>query len=745
METMLARVLGDNVEVANHWVSAGPDDSIDRRRFLKLTAQSSAALVVGLGVLGSSDSARAQVPTTGFLHGVASGDPLPDSVIIWTRLTPSPEATPGSNQGAPASVTYQVSRVRTFSPLIASGDVLTSAASDHTIKVDVAGLSPSTNYFYRFLFNGLPSPVGQTRTAPAPGVANSSLRFGVVSCSNFEGGYFAAYRHLARRTDLDFVLHLGDYIYEYQTGRYGPGPAIGRVPDLLLEAVREFDANGDGTPGDFLTPEGLIDITKFDAQGHRGSRNLRPENTLPAMEAALDHLMTTLEFDSGITADGVPLLSHDPHIQAQKCRRVDGQPYEFANEILIKDFTVAQIQSTFRCDKLFRGPSQQNDPALSPATVAFFAGDASKIYVLPTLQQVFDFVKFYEAYYRTGAGAAHPEAMLRWKNAARVRFNIETKINPRRDTDNHGQVFATRTIGPRPFARRVARVIAANQMTGRADIQSFDFRTLLVVHEQFPAIRTVCLFGDFPKYADPTIAGSDDGTNLQDENGANTPWLAGLPWPYRVTRLTRPFRAQGSGGFEGMALTADCSRLLPLLEKPLIGGESNTLLIHEFNLATKSYTGARYKYLLEPRGAAIGDFIMFDTRNGLVIERDNTQGDLHGFKAIFEITLNRAGEFVSKRLATDLLRISDPHRISEPAQPGDVGLGRNFAFPFVTIEDVLFFDRKTIGVLNDNNFPFSVGRHTGSGQPDDNEFIILKLDKPLKSGDRGGLPLALTP
>lgn len=508
-------------------------------------------------------------------------------------------------------------------------------------------------------------------------------------------------------------------------------------PDLLLEAVHEFDANSDGAPGDFLTPEGLIDITKFDAQGHRGSRNLRPENTLPAMEAALDHLMTTLELDSGITADGVPLLSHDPHIQAQKCRRTDGQPYEFADEVLIKDFTVAQIQDRFRCDKLFRGPSQQNDPALSPVTVAFFGDDASRIYVLPTLQQVFDFVKFYEAYYGTGAGAGRPEAPLRSKNAARVRFNIETKINPRRDTDNHGQVFATRTIAPEPFAQRVAGVIVANQMTGRADIQSFDFRTLLVVHKQFPAIRTVCLFGDFPKYADPTVAGSDDGTNLQDENGANTPWLAGLPWPYRVTRLTQPFRAQGSGGFEGMALTADGNRLLPLLEKPLIGGEANTLLIHEFNLATKSYTGARHKYLLEPRGAAIGDFIMFDDRNGLVIERDNTQGDLNGFKAIFEITLNRAGEFVSKKLATDLLRINDPHRLSEPAQRGDVGLGRNFAFPFVTIEDVLFFDRKTIGVLNDNNFPFSGGRHLGSGQPDDNEFIILKLDRPLgKSRDR---------
>jgi glycerophosphoryl diester phosphodiesterase len=79
----------------------------------------------------------------------------------------------------------------------------------------------------------------------------------------------------------------------------------------------------------------------------------------------------------------------------------------------------------------------------------------------------------------------------------------------------------------------------------------------------------------------------------------------------------------------------------------------------------------------------------------------------------------------------DLLKINDPHRISEPGQTGDVGIGKDFAFPFTTIEDVLFFDPKTIGVLNDNNFPFSLGRHLGTGAPDDNEFIIIKLDEPL--------------
>ena len=111
--------------------------------------------------------------------------------------------------------------------------------------------------------------------------------------------------------------------------------------DLLYGAVASYDANGDGTPGDYLDADGLIDIAKIDAQGHRGSRDLRPENTLPAMEAGLDNLMTTLETDCGITSDGVPILSHDPHIQAQKCSRTDGVPYEdVAAEVLIKDRSV---------------------------------------------------------------------------------------------------------------------------------------------------------------------------------------------------------------------------------------------------------------------------------------------------------------------------------------------------------------------------------------------------------------------
>src|SRR5262245_12243374 len=109
--------------------------------------------------------------------------------------------------------------------------------------------------------------------------------------------------------------------------RLGVNGIISDRPDLLRQAVEEFDANGDGTPGDSINSDGLIELSKFDAQGHRGGRDLRPENTLPAMEVALDNLMSTLELDTGITSDRTPVVDHDPLVQSEKCRRADGAPY----------------------------------------------------------------------------------------------------------------------------------------------------------------------------------------------------------------------------------------------------------------------------------------------------------------------------------------------------------------------------------------------------------------------------------
>ena len=386
------------------------------------------------------------------------------------------------------------------------------------------------------------------RTTPPTGLSEASSELFDVNSLNRAGHPVVVYT-VNDTVNMNLLLELGVQ------------GIISDRPDLLLEAVRNFDQNQDGQ-ADFLDANGLIDVTLFDAQGHRGARNLRPENTLPAMEAALDYLMPTIETDTGITLDGIAVLGHDPHIESSKARKTDGTPYEFEDEVLIQDLTLQEIQTTFIADKILDGrPEQTNNLFLSPASLLFARTNGLiDPYVVPSLQQLFDFVEFYIEFYKNGFGMYHPDSEKRWKNAAKVRFNIETKINPRTDTDDRGDVFAERTVDPETFTRTVADAIVSNNLQDRADIQSFDFRTLLIAQKQYPEIRTVCLFGDFPKVGD-----AGDGTNLQDQNGENTPWLAGMFWPYRVTSLDTPFRVQQSGGFEGMALTTDQSTLLPLL------------------------------------------------------------------------------------------------------------------------------------------------------------------------------------
>ncbi|HEY1118626.1 MAG TPA: alkaline phosphatase D family protein [Acidimicrobiales bacterium] len=158
-----------------------------------------------------------------FRHGVASGDPLPDAVLIWTRLTPTPASTPGSGKGPQAEVTWEVATDARFRRVVRRGRFQTGPGRDHTVKVDVTGLEPETWYHYRFRYDGVTSPVGRTRTAPAADAGPDHLRFGVVSCANLQAGWFSAYRGLAERDDLHAVLHLGDYLYEYGPGQYGYG------------------------------------------------------------------------------------------------------------------------------------------------------------------------------------------------------------------------------------------------------------------------------------------------------------------------------------------------------------------------------------------------------------------------------------------------------------------------------------------------------------------------------------------
>ncbi|PRX46555.1 alkaline phosphatase D [Prauserella shujinwangii] len=190
-----------------------------------------AAVAAGAGAFGGV----AVADTGPFAHGVASGDPLPGGVVLWTRVTPVADAVPGSGAGPEVRVRWEMALDEGFRNVVARGAVPTGPARDHTVKVDVTGLAPGTWYWYRFHLGGAASPAGRTRTAPAGDAPVDRLRFGVVSCSNLQAGHFSAYRHLARREDLDGVLHLGDYLYEYAPGEYQARDVVVRPHDPPIE------------------------------------------------------------------------------------------------------------------------------------------------------------------------------------------------------------------------------------------------------------------------------------------------------------------------------------------------------------------------------------------------------------------------------------------------------------------------------------------------------------------------------
>jgi alkaline phosphatase D len=211
--------------VTSRYRSSEPLNSLTPRRRTVVKAAAATA-VLGAPLAAAWPAGAVEAPA--FLHGVASGDPLPDGILLWTRVTPTAEAVPGSGLGPDTEVGWVVARDKAFANVVAKGSVTATAASDHTVKADVRGLAPATDYWFRFSAGGTDSPAARTRTAPAPDAAVANLRFGVVSCANWEAGYFSSYRHLAARGDLDAWLHLGDYIYEYGTGEYGTRDTVVR-------------------------------------------------------------------------------------------------------------------------------------------------------------------------------------------------------------------------------------------------------------------------------------------------------------------------------------------------------------------------------------------------------------------------------------------------------------------------------------------------------------------------------------
>jgi hypothetical protein len=182
-----------------------------------------------------------------------------------------------------------------------------------------------------------------------------------------------------------------------------------------------------------------------------------------------------------------------------------------------------------------------------------------------------------------------------------------------------------------------------------------------------------------------------------------------------------------SRGFEGMAITPNGKTLYPMLEGSLTTDpDQHRLIINQFDIESRKYTGRQWFYRLEAptdSGQAIGDFTSVTDRLFLVIERDNFEGAAALFKKVFLVNLDEVDTngFLVKREVVDLLDIRDPHNLG--------GHGPLFRFPFQTIESVIPLNEREIGVLDDNNYPFSNARVPG--QPDPNEFIIIRLDRPL--------------
>ncbi|WP_335975782.1 alkaline phosphatase D family protein [Acinetobacter calcoaceticus] len=197
-------------------------EKISRRELIQKSLFGFGALSLPVAFTGCNDgsddeSAEAQAD---FLHGVASGDPLQDKVILWTRLTPV-------DLGVRLKVTWEIATDNQFKQNLKTGMVETTKTDDFTVKVDATGLQANTIYYYRFRFGNKISSIGQTKTLP---ISTNKVSFAVCSCSNYPAGYFYVYREMAKQ-NVDVIIHLGDYIYEYGADGYAAEDAakLGRT------------------------------------------------------------------------------------------------------------------------------------------------------------------------------------------------------------------------------------------------------------------------------------------------------------------------------------------------------------------------------------------------------------------------------------------------------------------------------------------------------------------------------------
>jgi alkaline phosphatase D len=212
----------------NFFISNNPD-APERRRFVRNAATGAVgAAAISTGLVGCGSDDDQSIPVS-FAHGVASGDPLSDRIILWTRIS--------ADTANDIPVRWEVATDSNFATIVASGESITTATRDYTVKIDATGLKAATTYFYRFKAYANVSATGKTRTLPTGSV--SQVKLAVFSCANYPAGYFNVYADAAKRNDIDATVHLGDYIYEYSATGYASAnaAALGRVSDPTTEIL----------------------------------------------------------------------------------------------------------------------------------------------------------------------------------------------------------------------------------------------------------------------------------------------------------------------------------------------------------------------------------------------------------------------------------------------------------------------------------------------------------------------------
>lgn len=280
-----------------------------------------------------------------FYHGVASGDPDNDGFILWTRVTPEFETS--------IDVRYSVSFDVRMVNIVASGVVTTNADRDFTVKVDVEGLNPGQTYYYQFEALGAKSIVGRARTAPED--LAGSLKFAVISCSNFEWGYFSGYGKIAERQDLDAVIHLGDYFYEYPDN-------AGYSSEVIRDERRVFP------DGETITLEDY----RLRFQSYRLDPNLRRAHQQHPFIAVWDDHESSNDSWKGGAQNHQPLTegTWEDRVAASKQAYFEWMPIRENGLSIYRHLAYGELLDLFMLDTRLEGRDEQINDVTDPALYA---------------------------------------------------------------------------------------------------------------------------------------------------------------------------------------------------------------------------------------------------------------------------------------------------------------------------------------------------------------------------------------